>query len=335
MNTPKKFDKTKARSDLFRFNTDITGIIYNGLTHQTSKWTVMRQISNEVRVLSSRIGPFSPILLQKLYAQMYKIYQKTAKRAFVEARKDKKRLDYKENLEIRSESVYSAVKKLIINDRSILKIGNPLLNALESKDKHVRNEEMLQDARDQATEVAKSVQKLTRSGQDIPKVYQEFHYSPFYLASAHVNCAKDHEPLQGRMYYDKKWEKYVTSPEDAAKIRAYIQNHRCLSVQESLEAPYWFITRCNCTHYFKHMSLEETLGSSCRKLLKTHHMIKHKVNMSPTITYANAYKEKVEDLSSLWQIMPNKNIAKDLKQTKKLYKKWNKIAQNQSTYSHL
>lgn len=317
-----KFNKNKAKNALYQFNTDVTGIVYNGLVHNVPRTKILKQIAHEIRIFSDQLGKLGPRIELSIWNTAYRTLKMTEKKAYVETRNVPRWVNYQENLEKRSEGVFKAVKSQIINAKPLMHVGNSLLNALEAKDKVVTNEKMMQKFRDKGKESLKQL-KLSR-GEGEGNILS--HYSPFYLASAHVDCAKDHSGLQGRMYYDAEYERYVTTEEDLKKIQAYIQNHNCLSVQEAAEGPYWFPTRPNCRHYFTHIPLEEALSSSARKLLNTHHLISHVAHSSPTESYSRAYDEKLKDLKNLWSVMPNQLLARDIKDTKMLNKKWKRLA---------
>lgn len=310
-----------------QFNSDVTGIIYNGIVHQTPKNKILGNLANEVRVFSTQLGKLSSITELQLWNLTKKLYTQVSKRAYLEARKPKNGINYQENLENRSIAVFGAVKSIIISPKPVLRALNPLLNALEAQDKNKKSEILMQKEREKAVDVTKILKKAEKSGEVPAAPIKNYHYSPFFLASAHVDPAEDHKNLQGRMYYDAHWEKYVTSEADKAQIKAYIQNHNCLSVQEVMGAPYYFILRPNCTHYFKHMSLEEVLHSSSNKLLKEHRMINHKPHSTPTVSYSRAYEDKLDQLQALWKVMPNPELAKDIKSTKQLNRKWHRLAE--------
>lgn len=310
-----------------QFNTDVTAIIYNGIVHQANKNVILRNLANEVRVFSRQLGNLSSISELQLWNLTKKLFTQVNKKAYLEARKPKNGVNYQENLENRSIAVFNAVKSILVAPKPVLRAVNPLLNSLEAADKGLKSELLMKKEREKSVEVGKLLRKTANSDSNVSKIYADYHYSPFFLASAHVDPAKDHANLQGRMYYDANWERYVSSEEDKKAIRSYIQNHNCLSVQEAAKAPYWFPTRPNCRHYYKHMSLEEVLHSSTNKLLKSHNMINHKPHSTPTESYSRAYDDKLDQLQALWKVMPNQMLAKDIKDTKQLSRKWHRMAE--------
>ena len=93
----------------------------------------------------------------------------------------------------------------------------------------------------------------------------------FFLCSSHSNCAEGHKDLQGQIYVDRYWRTKV-SGFDYYKVWSYIKNHDIMTVQASMQEPYYLITRPYCKHYLIPMSTAEVLGSSVRKLRDTYGM---------------------------------------------------------------
>ena len=98
---------------------------------------------------------------------------------------------------------------------------------------------------------------------DTPKV--------FYLCSKHNDCALDHLKLQGRVYIDAEWGKYVGEALKD-KVREYITEHNTITIQEATSRPYWLITRPHCRHYFKAIDTKQVLKKSVKRLLRKYNM---------------------------------------------------------------
>lgn len=164
----------------------------------------------------------------------------------------------------------------------------------------------------------------------------------FYLASSHKDCAIDHLDYQGRVYYDEKWESIIEDQETKEKVREYIGIHKCKSFQWVVENPVFLITRPNCRHYFKELSIKEVLGNSNVVLLKKHKMYRvigdrEYVQTMTTLDgetrkligeYRNAqlmcerYKERLEYHKSLYKIKANPLIKDAIIKDMFLINKW-------------
>lgn len=94
----------------------------------------------------------------------------------------------------------------------------------------------------------------------------------FYLASAHKDSASDHAPYQGKMYVDENWENIPMPYGLHNAIAYYIKSHDVKTIQWVTGKPVWFITRPNCRHYFKEMSVKQVLATSRTKLINKYDM---------------------------------------------------------------
>lgn len=166
----------------------------------------------------------------------------------------------------------------------------------------------------------------------------------FYLASSHDDCAEDHWDYQGRMYIDSAWENLIKDEKLKSKIYTYIANNGVKTLQWVTGEPVWFITRPNCRHYFKSISVDEALKFSVEELSRKYKMhrkvglretrqtIYHPTNKS-WYTRENIegiiakYKERLAYLESLYQAKKTPNLEKDIEKTKFLIKKWENYLQ--------
>ena len=143
----------------------------------------------------------------------------------------------------------------------------------------------------------------------------------FYLSSFHKDCAKDHEAFQGKIYVSESWEERC-KPEEADKIRAYIKNHKCMTIEAVTNAPVYLMTRPNCRHFFISVGVEEVLHSSAKKILKKHNLIKPEGKNSYVYSQYRVYFERLKLLKQLRQECPCLILEKDIKETTKITKKW-------------
>lgn len=89
----------------------------------------------------------------------------------------------------------------------------------------------------------------------------------FLLCSAHVDCAPDHEALQGRLYVDDDWVAKIVSPEERAGVALEISSRGLRTLGEVAGAPYYLWTRPNCRHTFLRLALEDVRGKTEERLL--------------------------------------------------------------------
>lgn len=105
----------------------------------------------------------------------------------------------------------------------------------------------------------------------------------FYLSSHHQTPAKKHKSLQGKVYYDNRWRQLVNnSSYNKYKIEKIIKERNMLSVQAVTKAPYWFIFRPYCRHYFVPVTVEEVMTMSDREILMKHPEARKHVHRSMT-----------------------------------------------------
>lgn len=297
-----KFNKDAARSVTNRFVADMTGIIYNGLVHNVPKNRILRTLRAEISWYETKLGGISPLAAHKLWLAAVKSYQDTAKTAYLSLRKIKDSVNYQEKIKMRSEGVFEAINKKVIETGILSSAGNFVINEKEYTGKRENISEMIDKA---------------RSGDD---------YSPFYLSDSHKNCAKDHLEYESRVYYDENYEQFVTDPEKLAKIKAYIRNHNCMSVQEVTSYPILLCVRNNCKHIIAPVPTEEVLSSSVRKMQIRRKMIVSTVPVSQAESTSRAYYKRYMDYAELWKVAPNEKLAEKMKRTKQLYKKWARLA---------
>lgn len=133
----------------------------------------------------------------------------------------------------------------------------------------------------------------------------------FYLCSYHEDCAKDHVDYQGKIYVSTDWESRCTDKDTRYKIRSYIKNHNCMTVEEVCDSPVYMIRRPNCRHFFIRVSVEEVLHGSVKKLLVSHKMVRKKRRSNA------ADKRRLRLLKKLKRICPCDKLDKDIKRIRK------------------
>ena len=143
----------------------------------------------------------------------------------------------------------------------------------------------------------------------------------FYLCSSHADCAKDHLDYQGKMYVSTDWRDRCPDEATKNRVRAYIRNHKCKTIEEIVGAPVYMTTRPNCRHYFIRMGVEEVMHNSINKLLREHKMIKNTVSSYEYNMY-RMYYERLRALLALRDICPCLELEKDISKTRRIMKKW-------------
>lgn len=283
----KRYSNLYVKRRLVKLELDIFSIFNSGLANKIPKQKVLRQVKKQILDISVQLK-LSDLEKNKLWVQAQNDYLTVSKKTFV--------LD-KIKKYSRAEAAYDAIRAKIM-DNSLVKNANNVMYEYEYRMKH--------------DEIYGMGGLL-----DEPS-------SPFFLASSHVNPARDHAAYEGKMYYDENWESYVPEADHDA-IRAYIRNHKLLSVQWVVGKPVYFTTRRNCKHYFKNVPVEEALHSSARSMLKKHGMYqKDEAPVAVNVLYYREYYNRLKALETLYNISPVPKLEQDIKETQKLLNKWKK-----------
>lgn len=164
----------------------------------------------------------------------------------------------------------------------------------------------------------------------------------FYLASEHLDSAKDHKPWQGRIYVDEYWPRYIKSEELRKEITDYILENDIRMWQWVLGRPVLFITRPNCRHYYKSLSVGAVLHKSLKYLIEKNDMHRtfgdrqymqtmryaenHSMSQMEILRNAqlvlDAYKERLKLHTALYEKGKSNFIRMAISKDKLLIKKW-------------
>lgn len=167
----------------------------------------------------------------------------------------------------------------------------------------------------------------------------------FYLASRHNQCAIDHFDWQGKIYIDAQWKTYVKDARLQKIIQQYINQHNIRTIQWVTSKPVWFITRPNCRHYFKGLTVNTVLNNSVTSLIKQNRMT-HSVGKRPTQTIAHdtskkwytktnveniikKYEDRLDFHQKLYKVKKEPIILKAIQKDKFLIKKWKNFLTSQ------
>ena len=160
----------------------------------------------------------------------------------------------------------------------------------------------------------------------------------FYLASHHIDSAEDHRQWQGKIYVDKNWEMLLNKyPETKKKVKKFIEEQDIRDFQWVIGKPVYFITRPNCRHYFKPLTIEQALSFSPTTLLHRYNMTHSvgKQDMKPiktsgSVTYTRSnieniikkYQERLDYHEGLYKVKQTDEMKRYVDKDKLLIKKW-------------
>lgn len=298
--------KVKLQQFLYTSETNIIGMISNGLVHKTPKSVVLKQIKAETARISRLLG-LNRAETNYLWGMSYRYYNQVSKKVFSKLAKIgyKKinELGYNETLKLRQNAVYEAVQKQIIYKGDLEKEKNELVRSVEHRIKH-----------DGLFHPVTGLIATNRAEED---------YSPFFLASSHAHPAKDHARYEGKFYYDADYASYMKNPGEVARIGKIISRRKMTSVQEVTAAPVWLVTRPNCKHYLIPVAIDEVAGSSEKSLLKARNMyMPDEIPLSYEKRQYRAYYDRLKVLEKLKTISPSDKLDEDIKNTRNLVKLW-------------
>jgi len=137
-----------------------------------------------------------------------------------------------------------------------------------------------------------------------------------YLASSHDDSAKDHEPWQGKLYYDEK------APDEIIK---WAHKKGLHSIQWVMGSPVWFITRPNCRHFFKSLPLDVCKKYSNKELIRRYKMHRKEGDRSlatPKHVAIEEYEDRLKMLEALYAKHKTERLRREIEKTKLLLKKW-------------
>ena len=295
-------------------NVRMVDIMYNGLVQGEQKRQILIKIKKQVYRAAKTYG-LNRSEAKHLWIHAYETYNQMYRESFGELRALKKRLkrgETDENAEKVAVTVYKVAEKALIVDKLMQKATNRVINNMERRDKF--------------DTLRESLSKIEG-------------YTPFYLCSWHSDSAPDHKGHQGKMYYDADYRnKLKKDPELLEQVRVYIRNRGLKKLQWVLNEPVYMTTRPNCRHFFTPLPCPEVLSSGIPALLKRHGLrfyapevveeesqsLKERAKKA-----SRAYVSRYQIHKVMWKVMPNEELALDMKRDRKLIKKWNKIAARQ------
>lgn len=300
----KSYTNLYVKRRLVKLEIDVFGIISNGLLHHTPKAKILVQMQKELDLLSVQIG-LSDQERNQIWLNCCNHYRRISMKTVVSLRKIERKFgkkeDYEQSLVQRRAVIYNSIRANIQNN-DLIKEANEVMYDYEQRNKHdfIYGPDGLLDSAKESE-------------------------SPFFLCSKHKNPAKDHKDWEGKMYYDENYEQYVDA-DKLDQVRAYIRNHKLVTLQWVTGAPVYLCTRRNCKHYFTNIPLNQVLHSSARSLLNKHGMImEDQVPASKEVLHYREYYNRLKIEEALHKLVPNEKLASDINKDKKLLDKWQKM----------
>ena len=157
----------------------------------------------------------------------------------------------------------------------------------------------------------------------------------FYICDTYADCADDHAPYQGKIYFNSQ---VILTPE----IQDFINKNNIMSMQEVMGEPYYLTTRPNCRHNFHAIPLAEAMKLSKKDILNKYNLSTGKYKKSNyeklqkqryNERMIRKYKLRKESNEQMSKTLNDKSIKYDTNDNR-LISKWQKknrdlIASNQ------
>ena len=142
----------------------------------------------------------------------------------------------------------------------------------------------------------------------------------FYVASRHMDCAKDHLPYQGKLYYDDALLKT-----DLEELKSYVKNRNMLSIQEIMTKPIWFITRPYCRHFFRAVQTGRVLHNNYSIPTRKTGDYALQTEKGARLEYL---KDRLAYLKELYSIHPTRKMKDEILKVKMLIDNLNRYLNN-------
>lgn len=297
-----------VKERLLRLETNILGIIINGIVYSGGKRTVLKQIRKEITMSVHELGldrsEAHSIWLNAVYN-----YDKISKKTFSSLRRIDSEFgktdDYVANLERRSNAVYMFARKITDRGESLIKMANSVARDVEFRVKRDQLSDMIADNR-----------------ADLES------YSPFYMCSSHIDPAEDHKDWEGKMYFDSDWKNYVTDDGLRKRISAYIRNRKLRTVQWVCGSPVYLVTRPNCRHFLTVIDVDEALNNSFNKIVKKHELYNPREEaLSAEKVVLKRYENRLMIEKYLNAIIKSDKLKDDIDKDIKLVRKWRSVCE--------
>lgn len=322
--------KQKTKKDLSYLKNRYIAIIYGGLSKEEGIREIHKKLYSETIKQKKNNRETSEALLANALKTTSYLNKKIESKTYV-----KKQIE--SNYGIKGENYASILGIFLIDLLKIHKIEKNMSHIIvkeadkkegESKDKIIGG--ILTNNLDKSRlELSKNAEKVDTSKLDI-----------FYLASQHKDSASDHKDYQGKIYIDANYKSLQLPYGVKNSIAYYVIRHDIKTVQWVTGKPVWFITRPNCRHYFKTLSVKEVLSTSKTAMLNKYDMktaigdreylqtIKHATNREWYNDVRNAqlllksYKERLNMHEMMFHENPCVVLQTAINKDKFLISKW-------------
>lgn len=170
----------------------------------------------------------------------------------------------------------------------------------------------------------------------------------FYICNSFGDCADDHAPYQGKIYYNKDFENFKLKADIKDEIRKVIKQKKLLSYQDISDGTIayttnagkqrgvYLCTRPNCRHRMFPLTLNQVLKNTPNELLNQFNLKlgtykDHKYEASQELRYCERnirkYKFNLKTMQELKKIDgANKVINENIRKYSQLIGKWTERA---------
>lgn len=324
--------KAKNKSQLSDLKNRYIVLIYSGLCKKKTLKEIHKKLYDET-INRRKVGELvSPKMLNIAFSLTKTLKKQTDNTDYV---KRSVNAQYGIDIDEESESnilgyfVYGLLKKKKVENK-LSKVITAEVNKIEGASKiDILDETSIENIDNANKEVEKDEKSI-----DTDKI------KIFYLASKHRDCAVDHQDWQGKIYVDADWESINMPFELHNAIDYYLKRNNIQTMQWVINRPVWFITRPNCRHYFRVVSVKEVLENSTRDLLNKYGMstaignrqylqtINHSTSKRWYDDIRNAqlllekYKERLSLHEQMYKENPTPLLKSAIEKDKMLISKW-------------
>jgi len=319
-------NKIKEKKLLHELKNNYLTIIYDGISKQEKIESIHKKLLLET-INFNKKNKVIDIQMQNISIKFaHSVYKKSLNIVPIKKEIEKK---YNQsdlaNEVVLGVYVFEMMKKLKVEN----KMSKTITKNLDKKEGK-RKDKILSDMIEEGRKI--KVDIITFN--DLKKV------NIFYLASSHKDSASDHVDYQGKIYIDEKRKELPMERNVREAIMNYINTHQIRTIQWVMGKPVWFVTRPNCRHYFKSLSIADVLDFTATTLLEKNNMttaigdreylqtINHSTSKEFYLDLRNAelllnsYEERLQLHLSLYKKNPSFLLEMAIEKDKLLIKKW-------------
>ena len=212
-----------------------------------------------------------------------------------------------------TQQIHKALRKLTINDDPVL----PYMVRVAKKVKDKQPEEILKYYMGglvfaNTVKLINDVDRERRKRIKKDLLDTELNKYPFFVASQHQDCAKDHLNYQGKLYVNARFL-------NNKRVYKYATAHNLKTVQWVTGVPVYFLTRPYCRHYFEGLSIKQVIKGN-------YNIPTRKIGSRQLQTPAKAnleyYQDRLKLLVGMYQKYKTEALRLKINKTKMLIDKW-------------